>query len=290
MRRTRPDCSKPPPCLWAITAAAVASLLMNTAASGQPASTVPRLTPVEQGRGDTGPLATSTRVTPLDLRLPIGFDRVYRIEGSGRRGRSSDLFARQSGGLTAVFPRSQYIESGSGLFPEIPAGTTFYIGGLPDSLTGADRSAATRRNANNYIDRSARVDLADAFSAGPASERTSTGASTPVPGTYAAQYRAGTSEASTQADTSGRADAARALSRSEAARASDAARLAASPRPAPARPSIFGDETYRRDKVSTLLSRAASATPTPRPAGTNRNTDGTPPVSHPAPDLPDTSR
>ncbi|MBL8964799.1 MAG: hypothetical protein KF787_12925 [Phycisphaeraceae bacterium] len=290
MRRTRPDFSKPPTCLGVITAAAVASLLMNTSASGQPASTGPRLTPVEQGRGDTGPLATSNRVTPLDLRLPIGFDRVYRIEGSGRRGRSGDLFARQSGGLTAVFPRSQYIQLGSGLFPEIPAGTTFYIGGLPDSLTGAERPAATRRHANNYIDRSARVDLADAFSAGPASERTSTGASTPVPGTNAAQNRAGIAGIPSPIDASGSADPARTMSRSEAARASDAARLAAGPRPAPVRPSIFGDETYRRDKVSTLLSRAASATPTPGRAGTNRNTDGAPPVSHPAPDLPDTSR
>jgi|GEM_PF-1631253 len=89
------------------------------------------LQPVEQGVADTGPLSANRRVVPLDLRVPSGFDRVYKF-GQG----SSSKFARRSGGITAVFPRSTYIGSTSGLVALIPPGTVFYVGKLPDSLFG----------------------------------------------------------------------------------------------------------------------------------------------------------
>lgn len=89
------------------------------------------LRPVEQGVADTGPLSANRRVVPLDLRVPSGFDRVYQFGPS-----SSGKFARRSGGITAVFSRSTYAAGPSGSVPEIPPGTVFYVGKLPDTVFG----------------------------------------------------------------------------------------------------------------------------------------------------------
>src|SRR5437868_2854803 len=79
-----------------------------------------RLRQVQAGTSDANPLAASSRALPADLRLPIGFDKVYKLE-SASRGRSlgGDLYARRSGGITAVFPRSQYEETSQGLMPDV---------------------------------------------------------------------------------------------------------------------------------------------------------------------------
>lgn len=122
---------------WAMNAISSANVMivlslclaMSSMSNGQ---TDPRaLRPVDQGVGDTGPLSANRRVVPLDMRVPSGFDRVYKF-GEG----SSSKFARRSGGLTAVFPRSTYIGSASGTVAVIPPGTMFYVGKLPDSLFG----------------------------------------------------------------------------------------------------------------------------------------------------------
>lgn len=93
----------------------------------------PGLTPVDPASADADALATSLRLVPVDLRTPSDFDRVYRLPVVT----GPELFARIDRGLTAVFPRSHYLGSTS----LIPAGTTWYIGPLPDSLLG--RSVAT---------------------------------------------------------------------------------------------------------------------------------------------------
>lgn len=88
---------------------------------------------LDAGREDTGPIATSSRLLPADLRAPTGFEHVYRG--------ADDSLMRISGGLVATFPRSQYAGSQSGPVPLIPAGTVFRIGlgsaFAPDTSYGA---------------------------------------------------------------------------------------------------------------------------------------------------------
>lgn len=83
---------------------------------------------VEDGVSDVGPLGTSQRLVPMDLRVPTGFEGVYEFQRERRWDTPETMYMRVSGGMAAVFPRSVYIEAGGGLIPEIPAGTTFLIG------------------------------------------------------------------------------------------------------------------------------------------------------------------
>lgn len=89
---------------------------------------------VEEIWGDAGPLNESLRQLPLDMRRPSGFEHLYRVPGS------QNLLTRMDGSLAAVFPRSVYSSSASGVVPVIPPGTVFYVGGLPD--TSRDRWAS----------------------------------------------------------------------------------------------------------------------------------------------------
>jgi len=82
----------------------------------------PKLEIVEQGVADRGGIETSTRVLPVDLRLPTGFGVVYRSpEADGR-------LMRGNGALFAVFPRSLYRRTGSGAIPLVPSGVVYSIG------------------------------------------------------------------------------------------------------------------------------------------------------------------
>ena len=81
---------------------------------------------VEEIWGDAGPLNESMRVLPLDLRAPVGFQGVYRVPGH------DNLLTRMDGGLAAVFPRSVYAATASGVVPLIPPGTVFHVGGVHD--------------------------------------------------------------------------------------------------------------------------------------------------------------
>ncbi len=89
----------------------------------------PRLEIVEAGTEDTGGLATTLRVDPLDQRLPTGFQRVYRVPGS------DSLMMRGNGALFAVFPVSSYMSTRGGTVPALPAGTVFHIG-MPTEADG----------------------------------------------------------------------------------------------------------------------------------------------------------
>jgi hypothetical protein len=96
---------------------------------------------VDQTRGDVGPISSSLSRTDMgaELRTPTGFESVYRLPGLGPDGRPQ--FARSSGAITAVFSRSAYASAGGATFAEVPAGTTYFIGRLPDRplAPGLDR-------------------------------------------------------------------------------------------------------------------------------------------------------
>lgn len=108
--------------------------LSTGSASAQDADllTEPRL--LDQGINDIGPLGTSLRQVPLDLRVPSGFDRVYELPGLPG---AEPTFARFDGGVAALFSRSDYAATANGPLALIPPGTVFVIGGT-DELLGVD--------------------------------------------------------------------------------------------------------------------------------------------------------
>lgn len=75
---------------------------------------------VQQGVEDIGPLGESFEIPMADLRVPTGFERVYRAPGGG--------LMRVSGAIHAVFPRSEYVATQRGVIPVVPAGAVFYLG------------------------------------------------------------------------------------------------------------------------------------------------------------------
>lgn len=107
-----------------------------------------RLVPVDPGTEDVSNLWTGGRQLPVDMRTPLNFDRVYRVEGDlsklGVLGvtpqRGESMYARASGGLLAIFPRSEYVRTRTGVTPVVPASTTFVLGSL------ASPSQTTARN------------------------------------------------------------------------------------------------------------------------------------------------
>ncbi len=107
-----------------------------------------QLEPVDPDHGDVGPLRVSTRSMPVDMRSPSGFDRVFRVPGStggvGAMDVPEDRFARVSGGIAAVFPRSDYVDGKKGKYALVPAGTVYYIGGINELQREVDAKAAMR--------------------------------------------------------------------------------------------------------------------------------------------------
>jgi hypothetical protein len=94
-----------------------------------------QLVEVEQGWEDAGPAAASLRRQRADLRLPMDFDKVYRVDpnvrlfGGASAGADPGVYARISGGLVAVFPRGQYRVWGRGVRrAETPTNTVYLIG------------------------------------------------------------------------------------------------------------------------------------------------------------------
>jgi hypothetical protein len=128
------------------------------------------LTPVEQTVGDVGPLSTSLRIAPADMRVPMDFDRVYRVPWSiarpgGSGGAGGERLARVSGGITAVFPVSEYgVTSKGRVVPLVPAGTVFHIGTPPEARgEGPVRRAsvfAVSSESDNTVSTAARAGVA----------------------------------------------------------------------------------------------------------------------------------
>ncbi|MHC5024064.1 MAG: hypothetical protein ACYTGG_09140 [Planctomycetota bacterium] len=78
--------------------------------------------PLDQTVDDRGGLARSLREIEPGLRVPSGFEQVYRVPGR------DDLLMRVNGGLYAVFPVSKYEMSRRGVVALIPDDTVFHIG------------------------------------------------------------------------------------------------------------------------------------------------------------------
>lgn len=107
------------------------------AQEGAPRGGPPRLSDlprVDEGVEDQGPLSRSTRQFDIDLRQPTDFESLYQLPrqpGSPYSG----WYARASGGLVAVYPRSVYQASGRpGRADPIPPGTVFLVGGLSRAM------------------------------------------------------------------------------------------------------------------------------------------------------------
>lgn len=83
----------------------------------------------DPGTEDMGVLSESLRLMPLDLRIADDWGDLYRIESD-----YGTLYARRAGAVTAVFPQSNYVNSGFGATPTIPADTVFVIGEPSPSL------------------------------------------------------------------------------------------------------------------------------------------------------------
>ncbi|HLO41933.1 MAG TPA: hypothetical protein VK176_12985 [Phycisphaerales bacterium] len=243
--------------VWIAAAAGVLACAGD--AHGQTAAAQdPRLVRVDPGRQDTGPLAASSRVLPMDLRLPTDFEQVYQIQAkTGERSRT-ELFARRSGGLTAVFPRSQYLETRGGILAQVPAGTTYYLGRLPESVAGAG-GVGERKWPANYVDNAARATRLD--TSARVDER-----SLPVSADLSVAARTAAME-NRVGGGGGGSDGREGLgSASGVVRGDDrrAEAMMTRPRRAPERPSVFSDEAYRTRTVHRLLDEAKEHPPEPR--------------------------
>lgn len=83
-----------------------------------------RLEPVDPGLTDLGGLAQQTRLLSTVMHADHSCNLLYRaMSPSG-----PPLFARRDGGITAVFPRSEYAQTPWGEVALIPADTKFIIG------------------------------------------------------------------------------------------------------------------------------------------------------------------
>lgn len=107
-----------------LTIGIVIGVLAKAAAAqtGQPVQ-------IDPGHGDTSPNAVSLKRLDVDLRVPTAFGDVYKISTIDAFGAEQRTFIRMDGAITAEFPRSVYLPSLTGLAPDVPPGTVFYIGG-----------------------------------------------------------------------------------------------------------------------------------------------------------------
>jgi hypothetical protein len=228
---------------------AALSLAMTSASAFAQSSAVdPRMKRVDPGRQDTGPLAASSRVLPMDLRLPTDFEQVYQLQArTGERSRA-ELFARRSGGVTAVFPRSQYMQAGGGILAEVPAGTTYYLGKLPESITGSPLSSGERRRPTTYIDNAVPATRLD--TSARVDERSLPVTADVSVAARSAAMGAGPASALKRVDGS----IPRELLSREGGRAVEP--VPARPSRAPDRPSVFSDESYRTRTIHKLLDQA----------------------------------
>ena len=120
------------PTLW-ITATLLTSLAL------QPEARV-----IEEGVDDVSPLARSSRIAPLDIRMPSDFEKVYEITTpDGKK-----VFARIDNGIAAIFTRSDYTRSGDAL---IPPNTVFHFG-TSEILSSHSAPIITPANASNRLD------------------------------------------------------------------------------------------------------------------------------------------
>lgn len=104
------------------------AVAMVCSASSQATAQPTSLTPVEQSVADVSPLSASLRQLEPDFSVPQRFDRVYTSPDF------PGMYLRINGALTAVFPQSEYVQSGDGMTPILPRNTEYFIG-RPSRLT-----------------------------------------------------------------------------------------------------------------------------------------------------------
>lgn len=209
---------------WTSTTIAMASAA--PAPSAKPSGDQPKLKPVDPGVADVGPLSGPGRTLPTDLRQPSNFDRVYEVELDGKR-----FFVRAHGGVYAIFPRSDYVQTRSGVAPVVPAGTVFHLGSLPKNQPTAAETETIAPGAAKPA-RPMRQDQAAPVLAAPNAESAQP---PPVPGNAAnpTQRQDNQPPLSNAAPTVRRSD--------------------------PTRDSIWQSELYRSTRTSELLDKARAA-------------------------------
>lgn len=91
---------------------------------------------VAPGYEDWSPVALSQRFEPVDTRATLFFEDVYEGERPGPFGATERVYLRMHGGVVAVFPQGNYIETPWGVEAAIPPGTVFHLG-TPEEALGA---------------------------------------------------------------------------------------------------------------------------------------------------------
>lgn len=82
---------------------------------------------IDPGTADSDPLSVDARHLFAQPRLEQGYQTLFAAPGYNR-------FARRDGGVTALFPRSVYIEGPFGPLAAIPPDTLFVVGDPPPWL------------------------------------------------------------------------------------------------------------------------------------------------------------
>lgn len=226
---------------------------------------------VDPRHDDVGPLALSLRDLQPDLRQPTGFEKVYRIGQRSPNG--DDRFARVSGALAAVFNRSEYTRvqrrnGGSAIRVDVPAGTIYYIGGIPPQRNwgfNADpdtvRASASGAGINSRADTTASTRvaplppqaLATAASSAPTTSPT---ASSPFGSTAPGASASGAQKSTTKAQPTanqpvGTSSASPTGNRNEATQTQRPSTITD-------RPGIMNNEAFRAERVRSLLQTAAN--------------------------------
>ncbi len=116
------------------------------------------LQPIDQGIADRGPLSVGRQSLQRDLRTSDDFRNLYTFDRRDVFGARESMFFRRSGAVTAVFPRSAYVQTRRGTFPAIPAGTVFYLGEPPELVRPRTRGADVV--SPNFVNLSASHDAA----------------------------------------------------------------------------------------------------------------------------------
>lgn len=93
----------------------------------------PEFQAVDQGVADRTDLSSSYRDMGIDLRAPMYFDRVYKVDARSRllrgmKGFQNGAYARAHGGLVAVFPKGAYRPVAPGVdMAQVPPGTVYTL-------------------------------------------------------------------------------------------------------------------------------------------------------------------
>ena len=126
----------------AMTAAALGGMGVGGQPIG-PGLTIKDLQRVEQLRGDSGGLSKSLARGPANLAVPNDFSGVYQVPEDADSPYAG-WYARVSGGLIAVFPRSEYTQGPSGMVATVSANTRYFLGSIPRNQRPTERPSGVR--------------------------------------------------------------------------------------------------------------------------------------------------